>query len=421
LLKPSSHTGSQVIVMGKPIGNMKAAEYHQAKTNLWRHVRDAYDSLALEYDFVVLEGAGSPAEINLKKNDIVNMNMAGYAGAVTLLAGDIDRGGVYAAFIGTMELLTPGERKLVAGYLVNKFRGDAGLLDMAHDYMLKYTGKPVLGVIPMIPDLNLPEEDSVTFKEQSGPRYRQHGDTKNKVVILVADFPHISNFTDIDALKREPDVCLKILSSSNHIPERWDLFILPGSKNVINDLCFLKESGIAGYLTREPEKLPGEVIGICGGFQMLGKMIGDPGNIESGISHEEGLSLLDMCTIMMKEKVLRQTTAEFLPAALTIKGYEIHHGETRANNLKPVIRDNNNRIIGCGNGTGNIWGTYLHGLFDNDQFRSWLLNRHRKNKHISGHGTHLSTYDINTEIDRLAAIVRSTINIDKIYRDLGIL
>lgn len=420
LLKPNSQTGSQVIVMGKPVGNMKAAENYKKKQDLWQEVKNAYDSLAREFDLIVLEGAGSPAEVNLKKNDIVNMKMAAYSGASTVLVGDIDRGGVYASLIGTMELFTYKERKLITGYLVNKFRGDSSQLDMAHDYLLKYTGKPVLGIIPMIPDLNLPEEDSVTFKEDFRFKKRKRPETKGKLIIIVVDFPHISNFTDLDALKREKDVYIQIVRSQKEIPDYWDIFILPGSKNVINDLRFLKASGIATYLMKNSHLLPGEVIGICGGFQMLGNVVCDPGSIESTIAKEQGLSLLDMSTTMMKEKVLQQTKAIYIPTAASIKGYEIHHGETISNNLKSIIKNKDRRIIGYSNESGTIWGTYLHSLFDNDEWRNWLLNRYRKNKMNYVSDNNSSHFDLNMEIDRLADIVRHCVNMERIYKDLGI-
>ncbi len=237
LLKPSSDTGAQVILMGKPVGNMDVNTYIRYKPEAFTAVKEAYDSLASEHDVIILEGAGSPAEVNLKHHDIVNMTMARYARSPVILVGDIDRGGVFASFIGTMEVLAEWERALVAGFVINRFRGDKSLLDDAINYVERYTGRPTFGVVPYLQDLGLPEEDSVTFKSGPKEETRPAGDV---VEIALIDLPHISNFTDFDSLRLEPDVHLSIVREPRDMGHP-DVVILPGSKNVIGDLDYLEE------------------------------------------------------------------------------------------------------------------------------------------------------------------------------------
>ena len=266
LLKPNSDTGSQVIVLGKPIGNMDFWEYTRDRTPPFAAAKESFDSLAAEYDAIVMEGAGSPGEVNLKKRDIVNMNMALYAEAPVLIVGDIDRGGVYASFIGTMEVLSERERALVKGFVVNRFRGQEAFLAEAHEYVLRHTGRPVIGVVPYLRDLGLPEEDSVSFKDGLIDGRVPAGE---HVEIAVIDLPHISNFTDFDPLRIEPDVRLRVVRNPAEL-DTPDAVILPGSKNVIGDLAELQSCGMAqkiGELAREGRT---EIIGLCGGLQILG-------------------------------------------------------------------------------------------------------------------------------------------------------
>jgi len=277
LLKPTSDKGSQVVVLGKAIGNMEVETYIQQKPRLFRLVKKAYDSLADDCDVVVLEGAGSPAEVNLKQHDIVNMQMARYAQSPVLLVGDIDRGGVFASFIGTMEVLCAWERRLVVGYVINRFRGDERLLADAVAYTQRYTNKPTFGVVPYLSRLGLPEEDSVTFKNANSNSVCKPQD----VEIAVIDLPHIANFTDFDAFGIEPDVCLRIVRSSLELGEP-DAIILPGSKNVIADMNYLKTCGLAERISGLAQTRRTELVGICGGFQMLGHEVVDYDGIESG-------------------------------------------------------------------------------------------------------------------------------------------
>ncbi|HHB77330.1 MAG TPA: cobyric acid synthase, partial [Desulfobulbus sp.] len=322
LLKPNSDVGSQVIVNGRPVGNMKVREYVAYKKQIWQQACRAYDSLAGEHAVMLLEGAGSPGEVNLKSHDIVNTKMARYAGAKALLVGDIDRGGVYASFIGHVEVMEPWERDLLAGFVVNRFRGDASLLDDAHKYVSAHTSKPVLGVLPYIHDLGLPQEDSVSFK--AGLFTGLRPETAHIEVVLI-DTPHISNFTDIEPLLTEPDVFVRIIDR----PENFghpDAIILPGSKNVAADLGFIRKSGLDKSIARAAGKGV-EIVGICGGFQMLGHRINDPHGLEGGPGSScIGLGLLDMVTELAPFKTLTRKKGRHLHSGCPVHGYEIHHG-----------------------------------------------------------------------------------------------
>ena len=299
LLKPNTDTGSQVIVNGKPVGNMNVMEYVRYKPVAFEKAKAAYDSLADEFDVIVLEGAGSPGEVNLKHHDIVNMQMARYAEAPVILVGDIDRGGVFASFVGTMEVLSEWERAQVAGFLVNRFRGDPGLLQDALDYTYKHTGRETFGIVPYFHNLGLPEEDSVTFKSISNAG---SANAKDSVEIAVIDLPHISNFTDFDAFHLEPDVKVTIVRSAAEL-NHPDAVILPGSKNVIGDLDYLRHAGIADKIGQLIQNGT-ELIGICGGFQMIGSVISDPHHLESSGKTMSGLGFLDVTTLLALEKTL---------------------------------------------------------------------------------------------------------------------
>lgn len=411
LLKPNSNIGSQVILMGKPVGNMDVMEYVRFKPQAFEIIKQAYDSLASEFDVMVIEGAGSPGEVNLKHHDIVNMRMAEYARAPVLLLGDIDRGGLFASFVGTMEVLTEWERRLVSGFVVNKFRGEKDLLQDALEYMERRTGLPVLGVVPYLQNHGLPEEDSVTFKEE---RKRAEPSMGKVVRIGVIDLPHISNFTDFDALRAEPDVQLVVVRHPDDL-DLLDAVILPGSKNTIGDLSHLKATGMADrlfQLVREGV----ELVGICGGFQMLGTKIADPHGLESAKKFWEGLGLLEMTTVMAPEKTLRRSEGIHRESGLPVKGYEIHHGLTEYGDLPSVICWQNGQYDGASSVDGRVWGTYLHGIFDSDEFRRWFIDRLRVRKGLSPGGRVLLTYDLEPALDRLAEVVRTSLDISRIYR-----
>ena len=407
LLKPGSDVGSQVIVRGRPIGNMTVEEYIRFKPEAFRAAKEAYDSLAHEYDVIVLEGAGSPGEVNLKRHDIVNMNMARYAGAPVLLVGDIDRGGVFASFVGTMEVLAEWERALVAGFVVNRFRGRASLLDDAFAYTERHTGKPVYGVIPYLARLGLPEEDSVTFKESVS--YKETPPA-NGVEIAVIDLPHISNFTDFDALGNEPDVVLRVVRA----PEKLgtpDAIILPGSKNVLKDMEYLRRVGLDQAILRQSQGA--EIIGICGGYQMLGSRIDDTIGVESDRLSIPGLNLLELTTVMASEKTLLRVEARHV-SGLSLHGYEIHHGRSEGPGLQPLIFRSDDSVIGSGR--DNVWGTYLHGLFDADEFRRWFIDRLRQHRGLEPLREVQAAYDLEPALDRLAETVRQSLRVDELYR-----
>lgn len=415
LLKPSSSTGSQVIVCGKVLDTMHFRDYAEQRTKIFTQVQYCYDSLASEHQVMVLEGAGSPAEINLKAQDIVNMNMARYAEAKVLLVGDIDRGGVFASFVGTMELLNEWERQQVSGFVINRFRGDKTLLGNALDLTTLHTGKPFFGIVPYLQNLGLPEEDSVDFKAGLFDEEKKNG---NILDIALIDLPHISNFTDVDALRIEADVQVRRVCQVADLGQP-DAIILPGTKNVVSDLDYLIKSGLADAVRQLAAAGGTEIVGICGGYQLLGDKIEDPHAIESSGQTCQGLGLLAMNTILQPDKVMTRCQATHLSANETLSGYEIHHGISIGNNLQPLISREDGMIIGsCKAGREDVWGTYLHGVFDADGFRRWFLDRLRRQKMWQVVGKVQSCYDLEPALDRLAEHVRSSLDMDKIYQVL---
>ncbi len=414
LLKPNSDTGSQIIVKGKPVANMDVWQYSRFKKQAWCDVTACFNSLSDEFDAIVLEGAGSPGEINLKQDDIVNMRMAEYAKSPVLLVGDIDRGGVYASFIGTMEVLDEWERNLLKGFVVNKFRGNQDLLASAHQQLLHRTGKSVYGVVPYLKNLSIPEEDSVSFKEG----YIENSKPDQPYIDLaVIDLPHISNFTDIEPFYNEPDVYVRIVGTAQQLG-RPDVIIIPGSKNVFNDLEYLKSSGLAENLLRCAEQGV-EIIGICGGYMMLGCFIADPHSVESHVGKKEGLGLLAIHTVLDKNKQLVRKKGVYLPAQMTIKGYEIHHGQTQTD-LQPLFQFDDGSCCGCSAADRSVWGAFLHGMFDDDQFRRWFIDKKRRQKGWDAKQKVLAPYDIEASFDTLAMVVRESLEMDKIYAIMGL-
>jgi cobyric acid synthase CobQ len=415
LLKPNSETGAQVIVLGKPAGNMDVNEYIRYKPQAFETVKKAYASLASEVDAVVMEGAGSPAEVNLKHHDIVNMKMAEFARAPVILVGDIDRGGVFASFVGTLEILSERERAMVAGFAINRFRGNRALLGDAIEYMHDRTGVSVFGVIPYIHDLGLPEEDSVSFK--TGKR-QAAARGPEQVELAVIDVPHISNFTDFDPLGLEPDVCLRIVRKAEDL-DNPDAVIIPGSKNVPGDLAYLRESGLAEKI--EALRLKGVVtLGICGGLQMLGETIEDPHRMEWEGGTQPGLGFLSLRTVLDRDKTLQAVTARHVPSGLELKGYEIHHGHTTGEGPLPVVVREDGTGLGYISDDGCIWGTYLHGLFDADAFRRWFIDDLRKRRGLLPLKKIQAAFDIEPALDRLADIVRKNLDVDAVYRAMGL-
>ena len=414
LLKPNSDTGSQVIVNGRPIANMNVKEYHSYKATAWKSVTRSYDELAANYDCLVLEGAGSPGEINLKKHDIVNMKMAAYADSPVLLVGDIDRGGVYASFAGTMDVLEEWERTLISGFVVNKFRGDGSLLTEAHEFIAAHTGKHVLGVVPFITDLSVPQEDSVSMKDGF---YQGRETTASQVEICLIDLPHISNFTDIDSLYYEPDVNIKIVRKSEEVSDP-DAIIIPGSKNVAGDLHYLKQKGFYDCLTQQAVK-GCIIVGICGGYQMLGKKMSDPHMIESSGDDMEGIGLINIDTMLNPEKTLQRKDGIHLPSGLKVTGYEIHHGISERSE-QPVLSFSDGSVCGSSSLDGRVWGAYLHGIFDEDLFRRWFIDDLRQRKGLSRENRVIAPYNLDESLDSLAETVRICFNMDEIYQMMGI-
>jgi cobyric acid synthase CobQ/L-threonine-O-3-phosphate decarboxylase len=407
LLKPRTDTGSQVMVLGKPWADLDVAGYHRAKEQLWPVITDAYARLAAEAEAVLLEGAGSIAEVNLKAHDVVNLRMARHAGASVLVVGDIDRGGVFASFVGTMEVLEPWERALVAGFVVNKFRGRQDLLLPAMDYVERFTGRPVWGVVPYLDRVGLPDEDSVAFKAAAAV----HG--AGPVTVAVVDLPRIANGTDVDPLRLEPDVRVVRARTPEDL-EGACVIILPGSRSVAQDLEFLHASGLAAAL-RRAVSCGVEVIGICGGLQMLGTAIADPEGVESRLPARP-LGLLAVETVFAPAKELVATAARHLPSGLELSGYEIHHGRTRPlGEVAPVVVRPDGTVIGWGH--GRVWGTYLHGLFDADPFRWHLVDGWRARLGLAPRGPG-AVYDVNAALDRLAQVLRQSLPMERVYAAL---
>lgn len=412
LLKPNSDTGSQVILRGKPLGNLHARDFRQTRARYWETVKECYNSLAVDYKVIVLEGAGSPAEINLKQNDIVNMNMAAYAKAKVLLTGDIDRGGVYASFAGTYATFTIKERELLAGFVVNKFRGDSSLLREAHTYIENLTGKPVLGVLDYLKDLRLPEEDSVSH----GLLYKQAkpGPTLDAALIIL---PHIANFTDFDPLLLEPDLNIRKVRKVRELGAP-DIIILPGTKNTMNDMVWLQERGLDKAI-RHAHANGAWLLAICGGLQMLGRTISDPHGIESGLGAIAGLDLLPLNTIMEHTKILCQSKAIRQKDNSALWGYEIHHGQTKfdGHGYTMQIRDDG---VPLGMEGQRIFASYLHGVFDDDVFRRRFINEIRKGMGWPELNGITAVYDTEESLNRLAAHVRERIDMNNIYRLLNL-
>jgi adenosylcobyric acid synthase len=411
LLKPMGDTTSQVIVNGKPIGNMKASEYFKMKKSLIPDIVAAYKRLEEVADIVVIEGAGSPVEINLRKGDIVNMGLAQILDAPVLLAGNIDPGGVFAQLLGTVNLLTSDERQRVKGFIINKFRGDVSLLTPGLSMFKEYCDIPFAGVVPFVP-LDLDEEDSVS--ERLGKRAFDGGGVLVK--ISVVRLPLISNYTDFAPLETIPGVQLIYTSSAEEI-EDSDLIILPGTKNTLEDLRWLKTSGLSDAILKESRngKL---IIGICGGFQMLGRSIDDTDFLEGG-GKEEGLSLLPIDTKFSDEKTLKQVEGAIgclegsfsTMSGATVKGYEIHMGVTDAEgDVFPAIA------------RGNVLGTYVHGFFDSGEMSQKLLSIIYEKKGISSSVPQIEDAwaHQNKELDKLADVLRQSLDFEMIYEIIGI-
>ena len=364
LLKPNSDTGAQVIIHGRAVTTMNAVAYHDYKAIAMQAVLASHQRLNDTYDVVMVEGAGSPAEINLRAGDIANMGFAEAVDCPVLLIADINRGGVFAHLVGTLELLSPSEQARVQGFIINRFRGDIALLQPGLDWLEARTGKPVIGVLPYVMDLHLEAEDGLD-RRQSGK-----ADTVLKVVVPV--LPRISNHTDFDPLRLHPQVDLQFIGAGDDIPSA-DLIILPGSKSVRADLAHLRAQGWEEAINRHL-RYGGKVLGICGGLQMLGTRIDDPLGLEGAAGSSAGLGLLEFTTQLHAEKQLRNVTGRLSLEQAAVSGYEIHAGVTVGAALeRPAVRLSDGRCDGAISADGQILGTYLHGLFEAPQSSVALL------------------------------------------------
>ena len=409
LLKPNSDTGAQVIVHGKAISNMEAGKYHDYKKVAMQAVLESHQRLANEFEILVVEGAGSPAEINLRAHDLANMGYAEAVDCPVLIVADIDKGGVFAHLVGTLALLSESEQARVKGFIINRFRGDIKLLESGLTWLEERTGKPVLGVLPYLHDLALDAEDAVALDNKV---------SQTKVKIFVPLLPHMSNHTDFDPLRLQPNIDLQYIKIGQSL-QGADLIIVPGSKNVTSDLKFLKEQGWQQEINQHL-RYGGKVMGICGGYQMLGKKIFDPLHIESQVDEIEGLGLLDFTTTLTQEKTLTQVTGVMTLDGKTceLKGYEIHCGVSTGKALEqPLLHIHHNEQItadGCISDDKQIIATYLHGFFDcpepTQQILDWLgvqnleqpvidINQHRE-----------------VQLERLADVCEEHLALDQIQK-----
>jgi adenosylcobyric acid synthase len=418
LLKPSSDHMSQVVVLGKPVRAMTAREYHAYQPNLVRVIEESLEHLSKRYDIVVIEGAGSPAEINLREYDIVNMAVAGLRRTPVILVGDINLGGVFAWLVGTLDLLADEERTLVKALVVNKFRGDLSLLDGGIKWLEARTGKKVLGVLPFVLDLAIQEEDAIPeFKWKNSQPF-----DPDKLNIQVVLLPHISNATDFDSLEREPDVVLHYLTRvPSLIDPPPDLLLLPGTKSTIADLAYLRSAGFAEHIYRCRDQ-KATIGGICGGFQMLGKQLLDPAGVESHRKAAEGLGLLDLTTTFATEKHTERVRARSVDYDGEVLGYEIHMGQTRRpRSVAPMFQliDRSGRLTdrtdGARSDEGSVWGTYIHGVFDAASFRRSYLNSLRRRRGwqpLAAGDAFASATAFNT----LSALVRNHLDLKLLHR-----
>jgi adenosylcobyric acid synthase len=418
LLKPSTETGAQIVLQGKVFSQMNAANYHEYKPLLRKSVMESYNILTSRHDVIVLEGAGSCCEMNLKKNDLVNLPMAERAGAKCILVADIDRGGVFAQLIGSYDLMTPKEKKMIIGFIINKFRGDPGLFNDGIKYIEKKTGKPVLGLVPYFHDIHIDSEDSVAVQYDRLP---MRVVSKKTINIAVIRLPAISNFTDLEILNMEKDVIVNYLSNKNDLTDEYDCLIIPGTKNVMEDMAWLSGTGWKKRIKDFASK--GKcILGICGGYQILGKKIYDPYGVESGRKEISGLGLLPVETTLEAGKVVRKVTGRGLKYNKIVTGYEIHMGQTKIlnNSGSPFLRlreENGHEwfMDGCYLKDEEIAGTYLHGVLDSSGFRGEFLNNIRRKKRIKERKAGKGRVTRFREYDRLADHFEKYCDVEKIF------
>lgn len=424
LLKPKEDMNAQVVVLGKPLADMSARDY---RANFLPQavglVKECIEELRKEYEVLVIEGAGSPAEVNLKDRDIVNMRTAFLADAPVILAADIDRGGVFAALIGTLELLEPEERQRIAGFIINKFRGDIELLRPGLDFLEKWTGIPVLGVIPYLHGHGLEQEDSVSLEASQASAGAE-------IDVAVIKLPRISNFTDFDSLTHVPGVSIRYVGQGTKLGQP-DAVIIPGTKNTIRDMLYLREQGLEQEI-KELAKRGTVIMGICGGYQMLGTMLYDPWETEAGVGDVPGMGLLDISTTFFKDKATHRCRAELISTAINmptgseLTGYEIHTGKVEFGpDSTPLLRITersgeptqiNDGAIARG---GQILGTHLHSLFDNQAFLISWINYIRNKKGLFPLQV-LEVPQNQLKYDHLASAVRDNLRMDLLYNIMGL-
>lgn len=409
LLKPTSEKSSQVILHGKPIGNQSAYDYFMGnnKQELFKEAKIAYDRLFEKHNPIVLEGAGSISELNLKHRDITNMRMALHANANVYLIADIDRGGVFGSIYGTIALLPEEEKKLIKGIIINKFRGDARLFETGKKTIEDLCSIPVVGVVPYRKDIYIEEEDSVGLEQ------KHNKVLIGKVNVVVVLLNRLSNFTDFNRLEKEEQVHLFYSNNPNEI-EQADIIIIPGSKNTIADLIDIKNNGVAKAIVNAHRNNK-TVIGICGGYQMMGQSVEDPFHVESNIESMPGLSILPVKTILTENKITKQCKFKYKKNDVMCDGYEIHMGITTANGNKKSLNK-----IELGNSDGywlndNCWGTYIHGILDNQVVINDLLSSHTINNEVKPFD--YKTFK-NEQYDKLAQHLREHIDIEYIYKQL---
>jgi adenosylcobyric acid synthase len=413
LLKPSGQSETQVIVQGRVTGTVSAGAYYRMKSSILPRVMESYHRLSSSYQAIVLEGAGSTSEINLRRGDFVNIELAGRVGAPVVLVADIDRGGVFASIVGTMKLLKPRERRLVLGFIINKFRGDPALFERGVRLIRRKTGRPVFGVLPYFTDIHLPQEDSVALQAGRKGTVRRGASVRVAVVRL----PYISNYTDFDPLELEEDTSLCYTTEPEELSE-FTVAVLPGTKNTIQDLLWLKERGFDRAL-RGHVAAGRTLVGICGGYQMLGARIQDPYGVESPVREAEGLGLMDTCTVLDRHKTLNRAEGYCRMEGLTatpVNGYEIHMGITTRHDAvqhafslrreaDPHAPYHPDGAVCPGKP---VWGTYLHGLFEGDLFRRRFLEREGRK---SGRPLEYRAF-VQAQYDRLADLIERNIDVD---------
>ena len=408
LLKPNSDTGAQVIVNGKAVANMDAMYYHNHKPELLKAVLSSHERLQQQYDYVIVEGAGSPAEINLRDRDIANMGFAEAADCPVIIVADIDRGGVFAHLTGTLDCLSDSERDRVKGFIINRFRGDIKLLEPGLDWLEEKTGKPVLAVVPFIENLHVEAEDAIQIKKQSSE--------KNRLKVVVPVLPRISNHTDFDALALHPNAELEFIKDAK-LFAGCDLLILPGTKNVRQDFNWLKASGWLTHIEKHL-RYGGKILGICGGLQMLGQYIHDPAGIEGTAGSTQALGYLDFETTLQADKHLKNVSGQFLNAdhkVIEVKGYEIHAGESTGPAFENTIINLGSHGDGIFSEDKQVFGSYIHGLFDEPNALEYFIKWAGLKESV--HFDYKAFQE--QELDRLAEEVEKVLPVERLLGLLG--